>query len=90
MITICMVGWVIYSKSLPCTVRTSRRGSCNQRVSFSQLGSKTFGPVKLSGPSLVFSLSVENGLSFFLTLSWQLCLQHELDDHVRISGMKLS
>ena len=39
--------------SLPCTVRTSRQRSCNQRVGcLQQLGSRALGPAKRSGPRL--------------------------------------
>ena len=39
--------------SLPCTVRTSRQRSCNQRVGcLQELGSRALGPAKRSGPRL--------------------------------------
>ena len=40
--------------SLPCTVRTSRQRSCNQRVGcLKLLGSRALGPAKRSGPWLL-------------------------------------
>ncbi len=42
------------NNSIPCTVRTSIQRSCNQRVGcMQQLGSRAFGPAKLSGPRLL-------------------------------------
>ena len=57
-ILIVRVGWNLLvqnrQNSLPCSIRTFRQGSCNQRVGCLRwLGSRPFKPNKQSGPRLL-------------------------------------
>ncbi len=53
--------------SVPCTVRTSRQRSCNQRVGCLQwLGSRAFGPSKWSGPRLLSTTERKSVKIFFM------------------------
>ena len=59
--------------ALPCTVRTSRQRSCNQRVGWLlQFGSSAFGPAKQYGPWLLSTFPWDMTRIIDILIFWKL------------------